>query len=105
MKRDMKLTIVIGATAGVILSFCGYLALFAGLAEMETTGEWNILACIGYALMLPTIFLSYLKELTGFENAAIETLAMVIIQVTWYIGIAVLIRRLMNKKKKSKQCN
>jgi hypothetical protein len=99
----MKLTVIIGAVAGIILSVCGYLALFSGLAEMETTQQWNLLACVGYALMLPTMFLNYVKNLTRFESATVETLAMVIIQVAWYIGIAVLIRQLVSKKNRCEQ--
>ena len=95
----MKRTIIIGAAGGIILSLCGFYALFSGLAEMEITGEWNILAYVGYALMLPTMFLNYLKELTGFNNATAETIAMIILQLAWYIGIAILIRQLINRRK------
>ena len=95
----MKRTIIIGAAGGIILSLCGFYALFSGLAEMETTGEWNLLAYIGYALMLPTMFLNYLKELTGINNATAETIAIIILQLAWYIGIAILIRKLINRRK------
>lgn len=94
----MKRTIIIGATCGIILSLFGYYALFSGLAERETTGKWNLLDYVGYALMLPTVFLSYLKELTGFNGATVETIAMIITQLAWYIGIAVLIRLLIKRK-------
>ena len=95
----MKRTIIIGAAWGTILSLCGFYALFSGLAEMESTGKWNFLTYVGYALMLPTVFLGYLKGLTGFNNATAETIAMIIIQLTWYIGIAILIRQLIKRRK------
>ena len=95
----MKRTIIFGAAGGIILSLCGFYALFSGLAKMETTGEWNILAYVGYTLMLPTMFLNFLKELTGFNNPTAETIAMIIIQLAWYIGIAILIRQLIKRRK------
>ena len=95
----MKRTIIFGAAGGIILSLCGFYALFSGLAKMETTGEWNILAYVGYTLMLPAMFLNYLKELTGFDSATAETIAMIIIQLAWYIGIAILIRQFIKRRK------
>ncbi len=95
----MKRAILSGAICGIVLSLCGFYALFSGLAEMETTGEWNLLAFVGYALMLPTMFLNYLIELTGFNGAIAETIAMVVIQLAWYIGAAILIRQIIKRRR------
>lgn len=99
----MKRIVIIGAIVGMVFSCCGFIALFFGLSEMETTHDWNLLACVGYALMLPAVFLNYMKELTGFENAAAETVAMVVIQIAWYMVMAILIRIIAIRQKKCKQ--
>ncbi len=100
MNRNMKIVIPIGLIAGAVLSFAGYLAIFAGASEAEATGEWswNLLLILGYILLFPTMILGHIKELTDFDNMTVETVAMIVVQLAWYVGIAVLLGKIIKKK-------
>ena len=93
MKNYKYPAVIVGSIAGIVLPLVGYVAVMTG-------DRCNFRLIVGYILLLPSMALGHLKELIGLgDNMRVETIAMIVVQMGWYIGIAVSISTLIRRKK------